>query len=128
MSQIGRDAASSAPSASASSSTIGMFSFSLMPRPTDTMISAAVRSTARADSRNGSSGLARIAPAVSSGVKFSTGAEPASTLIRAKCARLNGSEIRRGAAGLHIHVHLALKKLAHKNRRRPIPRECRPRR
>jgi hypothetical protein len=40
-SQIGRDAASSAPRALASSSTIGMFSFSLMPRPTETMISAA---------------------------------------------------------------------------------------
>src|SRR2546428_6021896 len=49
LSQIGRDAASSAPSASASFCTIGMFSASLIPRPTDTMMSAAVRSTARAD-------------------------------------------------------------------------------
>ena len=36
-----------APSASASFCTIGMFSASLMPRPTETMISAALRSTAR---------------------------------------------------------------------------------
>src|SRR2546428_12686554 len=40
LSQIGREAASSAPSASASFCTIGMFSASLIPRPTDTMISA----------------------------------------------------------------------------------------
>src|ERR1035441_3059302 len=45
LSQMGRDAASSAPSASASSFTIGMFDCSLMPRPTETIRLAADRST-----------------------------------------------------------------------------------
>ncbi len=81
------------------------------------MISAAVRSTARADSRNGSRGLARIAPAFRSGAKFSTCAVAFSELIRSKRAGLDGCKVRLASARLHVGIQFALKELPHENRR-----------
>ncbi len=62
-SQIGREAPSSAPIASASWRASAIFSSSLIPRPTATMRSACERSTACFASRNGGSGFWRIAAA-----------------------------------------------------------------
>ena len=117
LSQIGRDAASSAPSALASSSTMGILSFSLMPRPTETMMSADVRSTARADSRKGSCGFARIMLRAQFGGELHDLCGAVFHLIRPKRAGLNRREMRFGAAEFHVRVQLALKKLANENGR-----------
>src|ERR1700680_4398185 len=65
-SQIGREAAKSPPKASASCLAISIFFCSLMPRPTETMISACVRSTACLASLKNSWGLLRISPSAMS--------------------------------------------------------------
>ena len=80
-------------------------------------MSAAVKSTARADSRNGSKGFARIASAVSDGVKVFHRRRAGFELIGSERARLDGREMRGCAAGFHIRVQLALKKLADENGR-----------
>ena len=88
-----------------------------MPRPTETMISAAVRSTARADSRNGASGFCRMDEASSVGVNVSTGAEPDFERIRAPRARLQGREVRTAARHAHIAVQFSLEQQPHEHRR-----------
>src|SRR5580704_9434478 len=65
-SQMGRDAARSPPSVSASCLASSIFFCSLMPRPTDTMISACVRSTACLASLKTSCGLVRMTPSATS--------------------------------------------------------------
>src|ERR1039458_1045540 len=72
LSQMGRDAANSAPSASASSFTMAMFDCSLMPRPTETIRLAADKSTDWVDSRKRSPGWVRMCEASIRGTKSST--------------------------------------------------------
>ena len=76
-------------------------------------MSAAPRSTARADSRNSSSGLERTCDAWMSGVKVSIERGPGCALIGAIRAGLQGGEERRLAGERHIRIHLALEQLAH---------------
>src|ERR1700732_1660250 len=73
-SQMGREAARSPPSASASCLASLMFFCSLMPRSTETMISACVRSTACLASLKTSCGLLRMTPSAMSTCTDSTGA------------------------------------------------------
>ena len=77
MSQIGRKLPVGRPTL-LQGPALPVFLFSLMPRPTETMISAAVKSTARSDSRNGASGFCRICPAFSYGRETSTDRRAAS--------------------------------------------------
>jgi hypothetical protein len=74
LSQMGREAASSAPSAVASSWTMGMFSASLMPRPTLTISCAEPRSTVCARRGRARRGLVRICAGSMVGVKTVIGA------------------------------------------------------
>jgi hypothetical protein len=80
-SQIGREAASSAPSASARACASARCSGALMPRPTATMRSACDRSTACLASWNGASGAWRIdaASMATSSVRTGAGVAPLAT-------------------------------------------------
>ena len=69
-----------------------MFSFSLIPRPTETITGAEERSTVCADSRKGSPGWLRICEASSCGAKLSTSADAGGQRIRAKGAGLDRDE------------------------------------
>ena len=71
---MGREAASSPPNASANCLAISMFFCSLIPRPTATMISAWVRSTACLASLKTSCGLLRTTPSAIFTFTVSTGA------------------------------------------------------
>ena len=88
-----------------------------MPRPTETMISAAVRSTARAASRNGASGFCRICSASECRSERFHGRRAAFQRIRPPRACLQRGEHRTRAAHPHIAVQLALKELAHERQR-----------
>ena len=92
---MGRDAASSAPSASASCLARSRCSGPLMPRPTETMRSACVRSTACFASRNGASGFCRTAPASIDAACVATGARALLQRVGAERANLE----RRRSAG-----------------------------
>ncbi len=123
-SQMGRDAASSAPSASASFCTIGMLSASLMPRPTETMISAALRSTARCDSRNSSSGLVRISRGGKLRRERLDRRGACGELVGAERPGLQRGEVRRVACEADVGVHLALEELAHQHQLRRFRRDA----
>ena len=78
LSQMGREAATSPPSALASSSASARFFCSLIPRPTATMTSDWERSTACLASWKTSCGVTRGGLSATAAVTFSTGADPAS--------------------------------------------------
>ncbi len=75
-SQIGRDAAISAPMALANASACAMFSGALIPRPIATISRACVKSTEDLASLNNSSGFVRICSAFNSTLTVLTGARP----------------------------------------------------
>ena len=127
-SQIGRDAASSAPSASASFCTSGMFSASLMPRPTETMISAAaeIHRALRFAEQLQRLGADLAGRDLRRELLHRRGARR--NLIGAVRARLQRSELRSRAAEADIRVHLALKQLPHQHQLRRPRRDATPRR
>ncbi len=98
----------------------GIFSCSPMPRPTETMTGAAVRSTVWADSRKGSLGRLRICAASSCGDEGLDGARLRfrfEDCVGAEGSSLDGDEARAGlAAGAIVGVELALEELADEDR------------
>ena len=86
----------------------GMFSASLMPRPTETMICAAARSTARCDSRKQFERLCADLFRLEVGRDLLDRRRSGLQAIGAECAGLDRSEVRRLAFEAHIGVDLAL--------------------
>src|SRR6202047_4718370 len=122
LSQIGRDAASSPPSASANCFASSIFFCSLMPRPTDTIISACVKSTACFASLKTSCGLFRTTASGTSTFTVSIGAAaaPAPTrppppsrfaFVGGERAILKGHKVRPRARKAHVGHKLSLKHL-----------------
>ena len=111
---MGREAASSPPRASANCLAISMFFCSLIPRPTETMISACVRSTACLASLKTSCGLLRMTPsAISTADGFDrSGAGASFDFVSAKCSVLESHEPRGVAGEADVGGELALEHLA----------------
>ena len=109
LSQIGRDAASSAPSAAASCSASARCSWALMPRPTATMRSACDRSTAALASWNGGSAVWRSAPAsMRDGLRGHRRPAAARGGVGAEAPIWNDTQVRRRPLGGHVGDQLAL--------------------
>ena len=121
-SQIGRDAASSAPIACASCSAIFRCSCPLMPRPTATMRSACERSTACFASLNGASGFCRIAPASidTSALRTGAGAAPRAAASARNAPIWNVTRCGAGPIGLDVGAQLALEHRADVDDRRRL--------
>src|SRR6266478_4623683 len=106
-SQIGLEAAISAPIAFATASACEIFSGALMPRPTATISGACVKSTADFASLNSSSGLVRICSAFNSIARRS--------LVRAERARLKRREPWAFTEKRDVRSGFPLKHLPHEN-------------